>query len=125
MFKLVEEATYEWPVDVKLPSTTKPGTFETHRFFMVFVVVPTDEAKAIEAELLDAGTGADDAARADALLIRAARGWRDVVDEAGDEIPFSEPALKHLLQLTPIRLACYQAYTASLSGGLAGPRRGN
>ena len=125
MFRLVEEATYEWPVDVKLPSTTKPGTFETHRFFVEFVVVASDEARAIEAELRDAGTDADDAAQSDALLIRAARGWRDVVNADGGEIPFSETAFRHLLRFTPIRLACYQAYTDSLSGGLAAPRRGN
>ena len=120
MFRLVEEATYEWPVDVMLPSQTKPGTYDPQRFWMTFVMIPSDEAQAIEAELRDADDG-----DVDALLMRAARGWRGVVDAEGDGIPFSEPALRALLNWAPVRLACYRAYTDSLSGGLAAPRRGN
>ena len=120
MFVVAEEATYEWPVDVYWPSATKPGTYDVQRFWLTFTVVPSDEAKAIQAELRD-GDGDGD----DALLISAARGWRDVVTADKQLIPYSAAAFERLLRLAPVRLACYRAYTASLSGGLAAPRRGN
>lgn len=125
MFTLRDEYEYEWPVDVRIPSSTKPGAFDTQRCHVTFRVASIDEARA-EVEQIDAGEPVDGLVRQSEIMSRYVTGWRDIKDIDGNDVPFSDQALKTAMQIPYFAGALVAAYTDSLSGaGAEKRRRGN
>ena len=122
-FILAKEHLYWWPVEIKLPDPNRAGHFQTQKFQMLFLAMPTDEARALtkEIEALPADQQAD---REHEHLIRVCRNWNeDVVGEDKKPVPFSEDGLRQALQFPWFRQGLYTAYLNSLRGEEA--RKGN
>ena len=73
---------YPWPVEVKRPSETVPGEFETTEFIAKFVRLTKTELN-----------GFDEQDEFDALS-KILVGWDEVKEEDGSPIVFSKPVLK-------------------------------
>ena len=73
---------YPWPVEVKRPSETNPGEFETDKFTIKF--------KRLAKKELNAFTEAEE----DKALEKIVLGWSEITEEDGTEIPFTKANLK-------------------------------
>ena len=73
---------YSWPVEVKRPSESVPGEFETTKFIASFVRLTKTE--------LDAFDEQDEFSALSKILV----GWEDVNEEDGTPITFSKTVLK-------------------------------
>lgn len=104
MFKMVQTATYMWPVRVQMP--VDGGRFEESTFDAQFKRLNLDEIKALE------NTDETGEAQCKALLV----GWKGVVDDSGEEVPFSEHARNQLLQWPTVRAALLHAWRDSVAG---------
>lgn len=107
MFKIVQNASYSWPVQVELPvdgGKTEKATFDAE--FKRLSQSRVDEIRqAVErGEMRDA-----DLAR-EALV-----GWSGVVDDSGP-VPYSEKARDQLLDISMVSTAIVVALLNSLSG---------
>ena len=121
-FKLVTEHLYWWPVDIKMPSTTKPGSWDSHTFEVQFSAVPQSEARRIGLEIA-ALPVEERAEREHEVLISAVRDWRNVVGEDGQPAAFSPATLHQAMEMGWFRLGLYRAYVRSLANDEA--RLGN
>lgn len=75
-------SAYPWPVEIKKPSETKPGEFETSTFIIKFKRLKKSELTKFET---DQDFGA---------LKKIIVGWSQIQDEEGKDIIFSEKELK-------------------------------
>ena len=73
---------YPWPVEIKRPSETNPGEFETDKCTVKF--------KRLTKKELNAFTEAEE----DKALEKIVVGWSDISEEDGTEIPFTKSNLK-------------------------------
>ncbi|GAB4184249.1 MAG: hypothetical protein OHK0024_24420 [Thalassobaculales bacterium] len=115
MFTVRPEITYERRVDVEIPSTKRPGHFDTESFYATFRTLPVDRAQEIAAAY-SAAPGAGSTDYVNDLMHEVVVDWREVQDEQGGRLPFSTEALDQLLQVPFARAALMQAYIDSLSG---------
>lgn len=106
MFKLKQTATFLWPVTVHIPNA---GKFDKHTFDAEFKRLSMDELKALGEREAD-GEGVDACRQ---ILL----GWKGVVDDDGNDVPFSESALEQLLSIPAVRLAVLQAFREATNGG--------
>ncbi|ESY49019.1 MULTISPECIES: hypothetical protein [unclassified Mesorhizobium] len=121
-FKLVEDYTYWWPVTVDLPDPDKPGKVVKQSFTIQFKPISGDESAALIKEI-QALPPEERLARQHEELLRSSKDWRDVTDENGEQVPFTEAALKACLQHSWFSRGLYKAYAQSLTPDEA--RRGN
>tara|TARA_A100001391_G_scaffold40963_1_gene23263 strand:- start:204 stop:536 length:333 start_codon:yes stop_codon:yes gene_type:complete len=77
---------YSWPVEVKTPSETEVGEFDTTSFTGKFVRLSRKELDSFES-----------ATEFDALK-KVLVGWKDVNEEDGTPIEFSDKALKEFAE---------------------------
>lgn len=128
-FSLASLATYEWPVDVQVPSN---GSFTTHRFTGVFKHLSHDDAKAMLAAMnakvaeLKAREGEDSTPLDAATLIADHQialysdifvGWReDLTDTSGERLPATPENIRSLLGQRMIRDAVIKAHRDSQAG---------
>jgi hypothetical protein len=122
-FQLVDEYRYWWPAPVRVPDPENAGQLVKQELDLLFVPIPTDEAQLLEAEYRTLETIDARRAHENNLLIRVIAGWRGAVDDADEEIPFSEDVLRQALRFPWFRDGAYKAYWQSLSGDAA--RLGN
>ncbi len=113
-FRLVTEHLYWWPVEIKMPSATRSGAWDTHSFEAQFAAVPASEARKIAGEIAALASAEERAEREHAVLIGAVRDWRNVVDDDDQPVPFSEDALRQAMELGWFRNGLYRAYFRSL-----------
>tara|TARA_R100001443_G_C3328192_1_gene171724 strand:+ start:148 stop:480 length:333 start_codon:yes stop_codon:yes gene_type:complete len=73
---------YPWPVEVKKPSETTPGEFETSTFIIKFKRLKKSELVKFEAD--------QDYAALKKIIV----GWSQIQDEDGKDIVFSDKELK-------------------------------
>jgi len=73
---------YPWPVEIKRPSETNAGEFETDTFTVKF--------KRLTKKELNAFTEAEE----DKALEKIVVSWSDITEEDGTEIPFTKATLK-------------------------------
>lgn len=93
MFKLAEHAEYPWPVKLRRPSQTKAGEFETVEIEVRFLYLDDEQLEAIARESMERNeTNAQ-------YVARFVRGWRNVPDVHGQEVPFTKENLAALLKL--------------------------
>ncbi|MER9047589.1 hypothetical protein NKH89_09975 [Mesorhizobium sp. M0923] len=122
-FVLTKEYRYPWPVKIHRPDPVNPGKWQIQSYTHEFVGIGEDDAKALEKEIEDLKTPEERRAREHDLLIKASRGWRDVIDESKNPIEYSEELLRQALQDTWYRVGLYNAYVGSLASPEA--RKGN
>ena len=73
---------YPWPVEIKRPSETNPGEFDTDRFTVQF-------KRLSRKELNDFDKIGEDKALEKIIL-----GWSEITEEDGTEVPFTKANLK-------------------------------
>jgi len=100
--------TFKWPVEVKEPSDSKPGEFETSEFTAVFKRVKMSELKKLDDE-----QGVE-------LLKKVMVGWEGVTDEAGKEVKFSVSELVDFADDIDWLKAVLAAYTKTYAEAESG-----
>lgn len=101
-FKIVQSATYKWPVKITLALDN--GKRCTDTFTAEFKRLPQDRINEIVKEVrrseydrdLDETINDQDACRE--IMV----GWSDVVDDDGEAVPFSTDALNELLNIPTV-----------------------
>lgn len=110
MFKIAQDPSYEWPVNVFIPRDG--GKFVKGTFTAEFKALPQDEIDSILRDARDGVTDAD-------FCVQSLVGWKGVQDEDGSELRFSEEAKAKLLNIPYARHALVTAFFESISGGAA------
>lgn len=100
-FKRKKVGSYRWPVTVSSPADG--GGSEKETIDLVFKRIKRTELEGVKDNVQ--------------LLERVIEGWSNYLDESDKEIPFSDAALKELLQDTAFVPAAAKAYWESLQGG--------
>ena len=100
--------TFKWPVEVKEPSDSKPGKFDSHEFTAIFNRVArsviTEMAEQDENDLLN--------------LILA--GWEGIEEEDGTPVVFNKKTLEEFADDPYWIKAVINAYTATYNEAEAG-----
>ena len=99
--------TFKWPVEVREPSSNRPGEFETSEFVAIFKRV-----KMSELEKMGDASGLP-------FLEKIMVGWEGI-EEDGQELPFSKPMLKEFADDVDWLKSVLNAYTNTYSEGEAG-----
>jgi hypothetical protein len=114
-FVLKQSDTYTWPITLILP--VDGGRREKHTFDGEFKRLPQTrineivrQARAMERGRLNEDEGLEDQDAAIELLA----GWSNVVDDEGNEIPFSTKALDQLLEIPTVAGQIVRAWFESL-----------
>ena len=115
-FKITDQYLYWWPVKVEVPSERNSGKLDTQAFEVQFRALPSDEVQRITDEIAAITDPKERAAREHETLVEAVKDWRDVEDDNGNEVNFSEENLRALLRWPFVRTGFYRAYSASISG---------
>lgn len=108
MFILKKIESYFWPVKIQLPKSG--GGFSNHEFQALFKRIPqSDLKKLIEGE---EGKAPTDKAFCEAVMI----GWKDVKDEEGNDLEFSDETFNQLLEIPQVAQTLVNAYVDSIAG---------
>jgi len=100
--------TFKWPVQVQEPSDTKPGEFETSEFTAVFKRVGMSKLQnSKDDENID-------------LIRKVLVGWEGIVDEDGEEVPFSDEVLEEQADDADWIKAVLNTYAATYAEAEAG-----
>ena len=75
-------SAYPWPVEIKKPSETTPGEFESSTFIIKFKRLKKSELVKFDAE------------QDFTALKKIIAGWDQIEDEEGKDIPFTDKELK-------------------------------
>ena len=119
-FVLKQSATYSWPVPFKVP--TDGGKYEKQTFDAEFKRLPQSRINEIQAEVQARIRSAEkgeafesdisDISIADEVLA----GWAGVVDDEGEEVPFSATSKAQLLNIPGLAGSIIEAYFESVAG---------
>jgi hypothetical protein len=113
VFKLAQSNDYFWPVSISYPAEngrTEKATFDA-KFRRISQSRIDEIQKAARSDELRDGD----------LIKEVLIGWKGVVDDSGEEIPFSESARDQLLN---VPMMSYQI-AVSFMGSLTGAQRKN
>ena len=99
---------YPWPVEVKRPSETNAGEFETDTFTVKF--------KRLTKKELNAFTEAEE----DKALEKIVVGWSDITEEDGTEIPFTKATLKEFSEDIDFINGVFESYAKFYQRGAEG-----
>ena len=105
MLKITQTPEFTHRVKVRIPVD---GGFSEQEFDARFRVVPWDELKALDD---------DPAEQARRIWV----GWKGIVDDEGNELPFSDGLRDQLLGMLFLRIALLRTYMEAI----AGVKRGN
>ena len=97
-----------WPVEVMIPRSG--GDFDKFTFDAEFRRLSTDEWRKMVDKM---GAGKMDLAD---IAVAIIAGWSGVDDEPGVAVPFSDTALKDLLNIAQVPGAIFAAFSKSLNG---------
>jgi hypothetical protein len=119
-FVLKQSATYSWPVPFKVP--TDGGKYEKQTFDAEFKRLPQSRINEIQTEVQARIRSAEkgeafesdisDISIADEVLA----GWAGVVDDEGEEVPFSATSKAQLLNIPGLAGSIIEAYFESVAG---------
>lgn len=119
-FVLKQSASYKWPVTFKLP--IDGGRYEKQTFDAEFKRLPQARIDEIQEAVQDRARAVannqepegqvNDRSVADEILI----GWSNVLDEDGDEIPFTAANKQALLEVPALASAIIVAFFESVTG---------
>ena len=114
-FVLKQSDTYTWPITLVLP--VDGGRREKHTFDGEFKRLPQTrineivrQARAMERGRLNEDEVLEDQDAASEILV----GWSNVVDDDGNEIPFSTKSLDQLLEIPTVAGQIVRAWFESL-----------
>lgn len=114
-FVLKQSPTYKWPVTLVIPADG--GRREKHTFDGEFRRIPQARINEIrrigrlqELGRIDPGEEIHDQDGAREILA----GWSGVIDDEGNEIPFSEAALSQLLEIPTVAGQIIRAWGESI-----------
>lgn len=107
MFKIIQNATYTWPVSIEFP--TNGGKTEKSSFDAEFKRLTQSRVEEIKAAVVNGDMKDIDLAR------EAMVGWSGVVDDDG-VVPYSESAREQLLEIPMVASAIVMALLNSISG---------
>jgi len=119
-FVLKQSATYKWPVTFKLP--TDGGKYEKQTFDAEFRRLPQSRINEIQSEVqariraTENNQAVDSEISDISIAAEVLAGWAGIVDDDGDEIPFSEAGKAQLLEVPLMAGAVIEAYFDSLTG---------
>ena len=119
-FVLKQSSSYVWPVTVKLPISG--GKFEKQTFDAEFKRLPQARINKIQIEVQarikssERNEATDDSISDQTIAEELLIGWSGVLDEDGDEVPFSESMKQQLLDIPTLASAIIVAYFDSLTG---------
>jgi hypothetical protein len=99
--KIAQSATFRWPVKIMIP--VDGGRHDSHTFDVEFARKSTSDVELMVAKIATGELTEFDAFR------DLVKGWSGVVDDNG-EIPFSESALKMVLDIPTAGIAILNAY---------------
>lgn len=118
-FKLVDSLEFWWPVRVKQPSQTRPGGWDESTISCKFKRIPKDRMKDLSDQFASLQTDEEREHHQDDLLREAILDWKegDMVDEAGNPVPFSSEMLEAAISDPAFKLAAYKHYIRAVSGG--------
>lgn len=114
-FVLKQSDTYTWPVTLVIP--VDGGRREKHSFDAEFKRLPQTRINEIikQAKAMERGRLSDDEMLEDqTACAEILVGWSNVVDDDGQEIPFSQKAVDQLLELPTIAGQIVRAWFESL-----------
>lgn len=103
-FKVRKISSYEWPVKVQVPHN---GRFKEETFTGIFKKL----SRSAFNDLLEQGD--------DALVQEIMIGWKGIVDEDGEEIEFSDEALREFADDPFFLRGLITSFTESLTGAQA------
>lgn len=106
--RIKQSPTFMWPVEVMIPRSG--GDFDKFTFDAEFRRLSTDEWRKMVDKM---GEGKMDLAD---IAVAIIAGWSGVDDEPGVAVPFSDTALKDLLNIAQVPAAIFAAFSKSLSG---------
>lgn len=107
MFKLSDERRVEWPVKVRV---AEKGKTKIETFHATFEIPDMDTVT----ERIGDGS---DAAAVREFLAEVIVGWRDVTDDAGNQVPCNEETKAVALRRVDVLAAVGDAFYEALSGG--------
>lgn len=108
MFKIVQNATYTWPVMLELPTDggkTEKQTFDAE--FKRLTQTRVDEIRSA----VERGEMRDSELAREAMV-----GWSGIVDGDGEQVQFSEKSRDQLLDIPQVSGAVVTALLGSMSG---------
>lgn len=108
MFKIVQNATYTWPVTLELPTDggkTEKQTFDAE--FKRLTQTRVDEIRSA----VERGEMRDSELAREAMV-----GWSGIVDGDGGQVQFSEKSRDQLLDIPQVSGAVVTALLGSMSG---------
>jgi len=117
-FVLKQSSSYRWPVTIRMPADG--GKREKQSFEAEFKRLPQSRIAEIQVQAqklvkaAEAGEqleGISDVSVADEVLV----GWSGILDEDGDEVPYSQTNKAMLLEVPLMAASLVQAYFASLT----------
>lgn len=113
-FILKQKATYMWPITLVIP--VDGGRKERHTFDGEFRRLPQSRINEIIklARAMERGRADDDALDDKAAAAEVLAGWAGVIDDDGNEVPFSKGALDQLLEIPTIAGQIIQAWFNSM-----------
>lgn len=114
-FVLKQSSTYTWPITLVLP--VDGGRREKHTFDGEFRRLPQTRINEIVriARLQERGKlDEDEELRDQDAAKEVLAGWRNVVDDDGEEIPFSDSKLNELLEIPTVAGQIVRAWFESL-----------
>lgn len=110
MFKIEQNLTYTWPVEVFAPRDG--GKYQKGTFTAEFKALAQDQIDSILADLRDGRPDTD-------FALECLIGWKGVQDADGSELAFSDEAKEKLLNIPYARTAVVQAFFESINNGAA------
>lgn len=109
-FVLKAPADFWWPVVVPIPHD---GGYLEAKLDVLFKALPQKRLDQMRGQRLDEGMRPP----TDEEVVReVVLGWRELPDEAGNQVPFSPAALEQLVEIPVMRSALVATYLAATSG---------
>lgn len=119
-FVLKQSSTYTWPVTFKLP--IDGGKYEKQTFEAEFKRLPQARLNEIQEQVQARGRASEkgepledainDQTVADEVLV----GWNNVLDEDGDQVPYTESGKQQLLEVPALASSIIVAFFESVTG---------
>jgi hypothetical protein len=119
-FVLKQSATYSWPVPFKVP--TDGGKYEKQTFDAEFKRLPQSRINEIQAEVqarlraTEFGRPFEGEVSDISIADEVLAGWAGVVDDEGEEVPFSATSKAQLLNIPGLAGSIIQSYFESIQG---------
>ena len=113
-FRLTKVVRYWWPVTFSMPHPDRPGERVSQQLQIQFEARDREAVLAAFEAFQTLKTERERVEHEHSEIRAIVRNWDDVVDDAGDPVPFSAAALEAALQQVWFRTAVLKAYGESL-----------